>query len=192
MAEYADFLSVVRPEVPNAPKQTMVTAIKLALRELCERSHIWTYTMDPAVVYPGNQEVDLEFPSNAELVSVQNVDMDSLPLSPDSDFSVSLDGKIITLSSPVKEDKSVTIKLALRPSYDASSIEQWLVSDYLMTVAHGALAILFAQSGREWFNPNVVAYHTKKFSAGVANATIRACNGGKVNRRLRVKPHTFA
>lgn len=192
MATYSDFLPSIRAEISTAPKQTMLMAVKTAVRTLCDRSQVWALTLDPVTLFSGSTEVDVDdLPKWAELSSVISCTLDGVPLTPGSGYTTSADGLCVDLASPCSGNAVAVVRVALRPTLGAESVPDWLLNDYLETVSHGALATLQAQSSREWYNPSGYTFHQANFHTGIGRAKIRAASGGKQNRSMRVRSRRF-
>lgn len=192
MATFADFLPGVRLEVSEAPKQVLINAVTLALREVCDRSLIWQYTTDDLLIPAGSNELDVDdLPSDAEVSRVVSCTLDGVPIALGGRGSLAADGSVITLDSDVSQDTTANLVLALRPTMSASSIPDWMVSDLFETVVHGALYRLQANASKEWSNPTSAQFHFSAFRSGMGRARIDALRGGRHVNACRVKPVPF-
>jgi hypothetical protein len=192
MATFSDFLPSIRAEISTAPKQTMLMAVKNAVRTLCDRSQIWAVTLDPVPLFSGSTEVDIDdLPKGAEVSSVISCTLDGTTLAPGTAFTTSADCLHIDLAVPCSDKAVSVVRVALRPTFAAESIPDWLLNDYLETVTHGALATLQAQSSREWFNPAGHTFHHANFYTGIGRAKIWAVRGGRQNCSMHVRPRHF-
>lgn len=62
------------------------------------------------------------------------------------------------------------IRVAARPSRDASTFPTFLYNEWLDTIVDGALYRLHSMSGRSWARPEMVNYYLRRFRAGISRA----------------------
>jgi hypothetical protein len=85
--------------------------------------------------------------------------------------------------------ETLTALVTVRPTDDATDVDDLLWSDYRETIAAGARAWVRRNYG-DWVNPQLEAEDRKIFEWATHNQTIRRARGG-ANTALRVRSHPF-
>jgi hypothetical protein len=75
MANLTDWKPEILPDIPLASDPALIVGVRNAVREFCEKTHLWIYTLDRFDVVANQAEYPLIIPANlnAELVAVENV-----------------------------------------------------------------------------------------------------------------------
>lgn len=61
--------------------------------------------------------------------------------------------------------KGLSVWVALKPTLDATTIEDFIYEDYLEVIADGARGMLFGMAGQPWANGELATYYTKRYQA---------------------------
>ena len=61
--------------------------------------------------------------------------------------------------------KGLSVWVALKPTLDATTIEDFIYEDYLEVIADGARGMLFGMAGQQWANGELATYYTKRYQA---------------------------
>lgn len=61
--------------------------------------------------------------------------------------------------------KGLAVWVALKPTLDATTVEDFIYEDYLEVIADGARGALFGMAGQTWANGELATYYTKRYQA---------------------------
>jgi hypothetical protein len=61
--------------------------------------------------------------------------------------------------------KGLAVWVALKPTLDATTVEDFIYEDYLEVIADGARGMLFGMAGQPWANGELATYYTKRYQA---------------------------
>lgn len=61
--------------------------------------------------------------------------------------------------------KGLAVWVALKPTLDATTIEDFIYEDYLEVIADGARGMLFGMAGQTWANGELATYYTRRYQA---------------------------
>lgn len=212
MAAYEDFFPNILPEVPGCAEVLAENAVRNAVIEFCEKSLILTRDHDPVSLKAGIVDYDLEPPTGYIVVKVMKAWLENnelTPLAPDfvreaavynrlfSSYQSNSDTPRAFLQKdertvsvwgvPDKDYKNgLTMRVALKPTRAATSVEDVLLEDYAETIASGALYRLMMSAGKPYTNNEMAAVHKGLFQQGINMARQRATHG-QVRSTLSVK-----
>lgn len=210
MATLDDFYQYVLPEVPGCPEITADVAIRSALIEFCEKSHVIQRNHDPVTILAGITDYELEPPTGQLVVKVMRAWYRTLELDPAAPDSVpkaevyntlftgadksradprvflQKDERSISVFPIPKEtvSNSLTMRVALKPTRVAATFEDVLFEDYAEVIASGAKYRLLSMANKPWTNGPASAANLTVFMSGVNAARSRAIRG---NSRAEVK-----
>jgi hypothetical protein len=212
MAKLSDFYAYVLPDVPGCPEITADVSIRSALIEFCEKSLVVQRDHDPVSVLKGIADYDLEPPTGQLVVKLLKVwyrSQELKPVAPDNidkaevyntlfanaDLSqadprqyLQKDEKTVSLF-PIPKDtvaNALTMRVALKPTRTAETLEDVLFQDYAEVIAYGAKYRLLGMANKPWTNGPGAANSFSLFNAGVNVARQRASRG---NTRAQVRIH---
>lgn len=175
MVSFESLTTLVAPYTPNVPAFTAATAIREATRDFLR--HVFAYQMEIEIsVEAGEAKYKIEpYDVNTEVVSILEVrrsDSDVLIQSQydprnthsgkPSHFIGTFDRTIKLLPMP-DADEELTVRIAVRPTFSARTIESSVFDDNAEAIRWGALAILKKHPNTEWFSPDEVAYYENLF-----------------------------
>lgn len=61
--------------------------------------------------------------------------------------------------------KGLAVWVALKPTLDATTVEDFIYEDYLEVIADGARGALFGMAGQTWANGELATYYTRRYQA---------------------------
>lgn len=61
--------------------------------------------------------------------------------------------------------KGLAVWVALKPTLDATTVEDFIYEDYLEVIADGARGMLFGMAGQPWANGELATYYTRRYQA---------------------------
>jgi hypothetical protein len=214
MIAVSQFFPLVGRECPGVPSFSMSSAVIEACRDFCARSLVWQADHDPLTAVEGIADYDLEPPESAIVTEILGMYHNNLPLSPrtieqlnNENYNwrtlsgkqarhwVQKDTTSITLTpfpSVTAVDSIKNIRVALKPTADATEVGDILYNEYREAIAHGALAILMAMTKKPWTNKARAKEHAIDFDEAVSQARIRARKGyGRADLHLRQAMRRF-
>ncbi len=189
--KYSDLLTEVLPNLAADPSDPVTEhAIKRAVIKFCNDSWIWNYLADPISVSIGESTYDLEPPTGTDITTVISVAYDTVPmqnkpidwlnstipawrttrLTPKYFTQVNTDQIIL---APVPEStisNGLSIIVALQPSQTSTGFPKWIYSQYVYTLAQGAIAYLMLMPDKGWSNPKLGIAYMQSFESSIADA----------------------
>jgi hypothetical protein len=191
IAKYSELINDVLPSL-NADPSDPVTeyAIKRACIDFCAGSWIWQYMPDPIDVEAGEAYYDLEPETGADVTVVMDVSHNNVPLQgksiawldnnlpgwrttravPKYYTQVDTDQIILAAVPDANIAAGLTMTLALQPSQAAVGLPKWIFTQYLYTLAAGAMARLMLMPNKPWTDLQNGAMHAANFQGAIANA----------------------
>lgn len=203
MASYEDFFPNILTEVPGAAEVVVENAVRNACIEFCEKSLILTRDHDPITVAAGVVDYDLEPDTGYLVIKVQKAWLEDQPLTPmapdmvkqaatyNRTFSSYQAGPSTPTHYLQKDERTIsvwpvpdkqyanglTLRVALKPSRNSSSIDDVIFEDYAEVIASGTLYRLMASPGKAYTNPELAVVHKSLFEQGVNTARSRMIHG---------------
>ena len=170
-------------EIPEAPHDSVVWALKKSIVEFCELSHYWQEDIGPVRVLNGIAEYDIASCANTVIVSVLHIKTQST------------DGRLITLEracaddvryrfwqytpftvsvSPVDDLVGLELSLiaALKPKNLTADFEfsESVLTDYQEAIIAGAKAKLYEVPRKPWFDPALHQKNRHDFTTAASDA----------------------
>lgn len=193
---------------PNCPDTTILYALKMTAIDFCQESHWWKYTGDPIDVVAGETEYQIEVPSGTEAINVIAAWYEDYPLAPTgfaarsiwpnvraeareakpNGYSALTNDTIKLYPTPDKSvPSSLTLMVALMPSYSATGVDASLVNVWTDTLINGALARLYDIPNQPFTNQEAAKKRELMYRQDVVKAKIQA-NKMLTTASLRVRP----
>lgn len=212
-AALTDFLPWVRSHLPGCPQRLLLDGIREACIEWAKRTRILQTDLDYAV-HSGNRIVSLvpasvspgdpmEFCVVWEVLKV--VDADDRVLDPTNQYDSDaldydtqtgsprayyLSGRNNLILAPIPDaNGTITVKMVIRPSDDAATVDDILFDDWRDPIAAGARAWIRRNYGN-WLNPSLLAFDSDFFEKSIDRYNTRRAQGG-VSLPLRTRMHSF-
>lgn len=199
---HTKFLDYVLPHVPGCTPEMALLEIQNTIIEFCEKSLILQADHDPVTAIVGQIDYDLDPPRDRLVVRVMKAWYKGQLLeemAPDEIDTPSVynqrSGYHIHRGEPFqffqKEARtfsvypipdetvkqSITLRVALKPTRSATTIDDLIYEEYAETIGSGAISRLALSPGKPYSNPALANVHRALFQAGLNVARDRAQNG---------------
>jgi len=205
MSLLTDFLTDVRPEVPDCLEKIMIDAIRQSAIKLCEEAPILVADIAPITLSTGVSEYALPQPLGRRVLSVNDVfdnqgnRLQHLELSRMQANSEGLKpnywamvdrGTIKLYPTPNATGDTLIIRATLKPSQACTTVDDFLFEDYRMGIAAGAKGSLMAMPAKEWTNFELAGYYKSLFADSVSDARLSIATNFS-GTPMRVQPVRF-
>jgi hypothetical protein len=183
---FSDLVNRIAPSAPGCPQPVILTYIRSAAIDVCERTGAWRYKHATVTTTAGTYEYSFVPESNAEVYSILTANLNGSALSPITlealhgqypkyPSSVTaerstpryiLQTSPITFSVALVPDNSTdTIKMFVsqRPTRASTGMNEAVMDDVEDAIVHGALQQLLTLPERTWSDTELAAYHAKQF-----------------------------
>jgi hypothetical protein len=186
----------VARQVKGCPHAAIVNALRDAAINLCEEADVWTYSVDDLVMFKNIDQYELQLPEEAEIVRISGVSVGSTGLTvrtaewldrnrpgwrndkgtPNAcHVEIDDDRYFLRVTPKPSEtqkgrDNRIAIGFVLKPTLEATQLDDFLVARYQDTIVAGALWVLYMLPDRPWSSENRAEYWDDKFRGGVASA----------------------
>lgn len=183
MKAWSQFFPDVLPEVPGCPDPMLERALLRSAQDFCAGAHVWRVWLDTITTIASVTEYDIELAAHSELVKLERAAMDGRPLPvitpemlPD-DWHTSAsarngvfthDRKTLTLTTSPAAGLALRVEATLKPSNNATGVEDFLFDQYVDQIAMGALARLMQKSAMPWSNPAKGLELERQFEQAIA------------------------
>ena len=205
------FASRISPHVPGAPAALVRQALIDAATEFCTRTNAWNEIQDAILTSANNADYELELPSGAIPLIVEEVWSEGdrlVPLTmaqlhlvlPDWQTAIGTPAYYNSefdmlgfrvFPAPAASGLKLRIRGSFAPTEASESLPDFMWTKYRETLASGAKArLLVAPESVAWSNPKLGAYHQALFDSGIADARIAVLHG-RVAGTLTVTPRSF-
>ncbi|WP_417518727.1 hypothetical protein [Marinobacter sp.] len=183
---WSDLYPLVLPHVAGCPEPILEDTLRRTAIRFCRDTHAWAEEL--ASVYPaeGITRYQLTLPEGSELLSLAHAVQANNALWP----RVNVFGLLHFDAAPNPDNGPIEIRAVLHPSRDSTGLPDRLGLGYDEALIHGTLATLQEMPGRDWTNPQLVAYHRAKYLESVAEARTRLSQGD-TERPLTVRLPSF-
>lgn len=194
MRELEEFYPWILPYAKNCPEPIADQKIVQAAREFCERTRLWreqfqftARTTATSVLaaddYAVIEEINEVWFNGTKLPAEQYTARD--PATAPDDLVVSqLGPNELRLKS--NQEGTFTILLFLKPKPDADVLPDFLFSNFVETIANGALSHIFAMVDRTWAN-GALATHYAALYQKVADKHFRGHTRGQVRAASKMR-----
>lgn len=211
MKAISSFMSRILPHVAGCPDVVAQEALVDTAIEFCEKTLVVQQTLDPVSTQAGIIEYSLDAPTNEMVVApvsawykttllqpvsaqeIRNVQAYSVAFSPQENsptyYFWTAPGTVGLYPIPSTSEPSViTVRAALKPTRDATTLEDVLYDDWIDTLVAGTLARLHMMKDTNWASADRALIHSREFRVGVQRARIESSMGRirtSVSVRLR-------
>jgi len=211
MATISDFHPYIMPAVQGCPVQLVNTALRGAINDFCERTHMWRYSFVSTNLVAGQSEYTFTSPAgtviakpvyvavNKTPVVATNIeDLDTLysgwresSASQPNMYYMDYNSHLVLVPAPAEAiTAGLDLDVALKMDITSADCPDWLFQNWAEAIAHGALMRLHAMPGKAWADPQTVAYHKAKFREGITYAKSRTMKSFSRQGKT-VQPRTF-
>jgi len=194
---FSDLVNRIAPSVPGCPQPVIVTFIKAAAIDVCERTNAWRYEHATITTTAGTYEYSFVPESEAEVFSVITASINGNKLTPTTlealhriypkyPSSVAAERATpryffqispITFHVGLVPDNSTdTIEMFVsqRPTRASTGMNEATMDDVEDAIVHGTLQQLLTLPERTWSDTELAAYHAKQFIFKVNERRARA------------------
>jgi hypothetical protein len=205
------FLDQVLPHVPGCTNEMALLEIKNTIIDFCEKSLILQADHDPVTALEGimdydleppkdylvtkimkawymGQELDMESPDEIKTPSVYNQNSGYLVNRGDPRFLLQKEPRTFSVY-PIPDETArlaLTLRVALKPTRSASTIDNIIYEEYAETIGHGAVSRLALSPGKPYSDVKLAAARNGLYLAGLNVARDRA-QKGNVRQSKHVK-----
>lgn len=193
MTPWSEFFDMVSPDVPGCPLPMQEIALRQAAIVFCERSLAWEYEHPDIPVIVGVDEYTFIPPGGAVVHAImyarfndQDIYCDVRP----DDISIwdwrhqtgtpqyvfSNANSVMLVPTP---NVAGTLKMTvvLKPSPNASGVDDDIYNEYRTAIVHGALETLMFSPKKPYSNPGMAQVHGQQFNIEAGSAGIRKDRG---------------
>lgn len=202
MTPYTSFLDYVLPHVPGCTNEMALLEIKNTIIDFCEKSLILQEDHDPVTAIVNIMDYDLEPPKDRLVVKIMSAWFKGQELdatAPDEVKTPSIynqrSGYVVNKGDPrlyIQKDartfsvypipdktsaSAITMRVALKPTRSATTIDDLIFEEYAETVGRGAVSRLAISPGKPYSNDKLAAISNALYGAGLNVARDRAQKG---------------
>jgi hypothetical protein len=202
MTNHTSFLDYVMPHVPGCTKAMALLEIKNTIIDFCEKSLIIQTDHDPITAIANVMDYDFEPPTGKLVVKIMRAWYKGVELDPQAIDTVSTpsifnqsSGYIVDRGDPrqmLQKDarsfsvypipketaaNAITMRVALKPTRTATSIDDFIYEDYAEVIGSGAIARLALSPGKPYSNTQLAMARNALYISGLDVARDRAQNG---------------
>ncbi len=206
MGQLTTLLDRVHDEFPAVPEFMALRALSDAVKEFCQRTHIWRQAIPDVQLAIGSASYNLVVPTGLQVVALKDV-----RLGPDKIYPIPTavllarvhspaHGKptafaewapdMIELDRPVKEAELLSIVAAVTLALGVVDVEvpDSLISEYGEALAAGAKMRLVRQASQPWYSPDTGPIYASAFYAAVGAAKGRVMTAlGEADMRVEMR-----
>lgn len=177
----------VMPHVKNCPSQTALHHMREALISFCTKTLVWRPVLADIPTVAGTDNYAMVFPANSSLVKLLRGWHNASPadvvdqakgMSSSSGLGKARiwteDRKRVQLAPAPSAAGMLRVMAALKPTREATDIDDALFDDFAPVIADGALASLLSMADVSWANPAKSAFHQASFRSGCSKTAARA------------------
>ena len=211
---FSDLVNRAAPSVPGCPQPVILTYIRNAAIDVCERTGAWRYKHATVTMTAGTYEYAFVPESGAEVYSVLTADLNGNELAPTTiealhqqypkyPSSVAAERatpKYIFQVSPItfhvalvpdNSTDAIEMFVTQRPTRAATGMNEAVMDDVEDAIIHGALQQLLTLPERTWSDTELAAYHAKQFIFKVTERRARV-NIGAARAAPTVRMNAWA
>ena len=196
------FLDYVLPHVPGCTNEMALLEIKNTIIDFCEKSLILQTDHDPVSAVSGimdydlepprdylvtkimkawykGQELDMESPDEIKTPSVYNQNSGYLVNRGDPRYLLQKDARTFSVYPiPAESVKlSLTLRVALKPTRSATTIDDLIFEEYAETIGHGAISRLALSADKPYSDTKLATARNALYITGLNLARDRAQRG---------------
>ena len=207
MATWSQFYPKIRLEVAECPIPIVKDAVRWAATEFCKKSTTWRVTLDPIDIAADQAAYALTGPDGTVVSEIITAWYDGREILPKTEkqlktlddewrdiegtpeYYVLLSPRVMTLTPYPADDLTdgLELRVALKPSITATTIDDTIYEDYYETIGAGALGRLLLQQGRPWYNASLATFYREQFEqeTNAAKGLVDNSHSPRVARTVR-------
>jgi hypothetical protein len=179
MKLWSDFYDFTLPDLPGCPVAALDIALRQSAIEFCELSLAWKAEHDPIAVVSGTAEYAFVPPAEAVVhaITYARFDDDEIQITGETGILIQnwrtgtgtpkyiLGGATaLTLVPEPDVDGTLTMTVALKPSPDATGVDDSIFNEYRDVIVHGALSRLMLSPKKPYSSAQLATYHAQQFT----------------------------
>lgn len=193
---YADMALEFGSDAAGCPEPVLERHLRNVVNELCSTAQIYRVTLQFNTA-KGVADYPLTLPTDTRLEAVKYVVYDERPLQyvparesigfdngHPVNYTVDQAGVLKLLPTPVEDGRAVICEVAVKPTRNATGVDEYFFDAYFDAVYHGTLSRVFLMSNEAWYDPRRAAEHYASYSQFTLDAQRKA--DGKKQSRKRV------
>ena len=202
MTAHTAFLDYVLPHVPGCTNEMALLEIKNTIIDFCEKSLVLQVDHDPVTTIAGIMDYELEPPRDFLVTKVMKAWFKGQELTPQSIEEIQTpsvfnqnSGYLVNRGDPryiLQKDartfsvypipnervtNALTLRVALKPTRSATTIDDLIFEEYAETIGHGAISRLALSPDKPYTDPRLAAARAGLYQAGLNVARERALKG---------------
>lgn len=211
---FASLIPKITPFAPGCPEPVLIQQIRDAAIEVCENTLAWRYEQDAFPLTQGVYTYEYEVPDNTEVVAIfqtalndnviPTVTLETLLSHYPSWPSLSTDKRsqpqlvsqfdpdhFVVAPVPDLPDTPYSLKmfLALRPTPDATGMEEVFFDELEHVITHSSLVRILSMPEKSWTDTDLADYHARQVVFKTASRRSRANLGnGRASLTVRAVP----
>lgn len=207
MAAVSEIFPRLLPYAPACPEPMAEQCIVDAAIEFCEKTNAFRYTPDQVSTTAGLTTYDFDLPSFTDFARVIHLSIDSKEIQsvvteaqpleadyqtkPDHYFVTQNESELLLNLYPTPDDVyTIDMSIALRPTRNATQIDDDLYTYWQDAIICGALYRIMSVPGQAFSDPVNAGYYNRKFHVLMNNARNEG-NLGRVVGSMRVRSNPF-
>lgn len=181
---------LVLPEVSGCPHPTLMLHLAMAAQRFFVETGTWVVMADEQITRDGLTEYDVEPATDAMVIRVRDVWLDSILLKPAKAITAYErnanaegythydDRQVLRLEGKPRDGQRLQMRVVMAPKINSTTIPDGLGARYQVAIAHGAKSSLMVMPNQVWSNPQLGAYHAQMFKDAISDARIEAIKDG--------------
>lgn len=205
---WSGFYDGIRPEIPASEPALVDATLRRAAIEFCEETGIYILDFTPVNIVANTAAYTLTSPTAfTEAMEIKHAWANDVPITPISqedlaklpgrwtndtstlptNYTQQDDDNVILYPRPtVSYTAGLVMKVAVRPTIDATGIVDWFANKYYYDLSAGCKAMMMEMKGKPWSSPEGAAQFRAQFEGGKTSATIEA-NRSFTRAQVRVR-----
>lgn len=184
---WSSFYDYTAPDLPGCPLELIDLALRQSAISFCENSLAWHYDHPAITVSSGAAAYDFIPPQDAVVHSIfyakwNDTEIDSNTSETELASKVYdwrnatgtptyvLGGSSLQIVPNPDSSGTLRIKVTLKPSVTATTIDSNVFNEFREAIAHGALARLMYSPKKPYTNPALAQYHAQQFDIKTGQA----------------------
>lgn len=207
-----DFMPHLMVELPGCSMPLVMQTLVRVAHEFCQRTLAWDEMQDPFSLVSGVRDYDLEAPTGAVPFMVRDVWMGNRRLRPvtiaelqqvlpgwqkaassaPAFYNLAADRATVSLFPTPKGEfvAQVVMRVAYVPANNATSLPDFLGTQYLDAICAGAKSRLMAMPAQTWSQPALVPFYRDQFDRGIDQAKAESLHE-RVQGTVTAQPRRF-
>lgn len=193
---YADMALAFGSDAAGCPELVLERHLRNVVNELCSTAQIYRVTLQFNTA-KGVADYPLSLPTDTRLEAVKYVVYDErlLQYVPAREsvgfdnghpvnYTVDHAGVLKLLPTPVEDGRPVICEVAVKPTRNATGVDEYFFDAYFDAIYHGTLSRVFSMPNEAWYNRNRAVEHFAAYNEHALDAGRKA--DGKKQSRKRV------